>query len=244
MSRHFFKILMLLCVAFSNAQSDSLFIQKKHKTPFFKQIFIPVSLIIGGSVISGSNFEKSFQKDVRNAVGNDFYFSIDDYSRYVPIVEMYVADALGVNAKNHWFDQTKNLTLSILITDFITFKLKKNIYKIRPNGSMDAESFPSGHTSFAFANASVLFEEFKVSSPLFAYSGYVFATTTGTFRIMNNAHWISDVLVSAGIGILVTKIIYAFDPIIKWNPFKKTHGVSFVPILDTDQYGFYFSKTF
>ena len=235
---------LLLSVMCLNAQNDSIIAQKKSKHSFLTQSIVPASLIIGGSLLSGSGFEKSFQRDVRNAVENDFAFHIDDYTRYVPIAEMYGADVFGVKAKNHWFDQAKNLTLSIIITDFITFRLKKNIYKIRPNGSPDAQSFPSGHSSFAFANASVLFEEFKDSSPLLAYSGYAFATTTGAFRVMNNAHWISDVLVGAGIGILVTKVIYAFDPIIKWNPFKKTKGVSFVPVLDGKQYGFYFSKTF
>lgn len=244
MIRLLFTGLLLLYMLPLSAQTDSILLQTKPKPTFLKQSIVPVSLIVGGSLISGSGFEKSFQREVRKTVGHNFSFHIDDYSRYVPMVEMYAADAFGVKAKNHWFDQAKNLTLSILITDFITFKLKKNIHKIRPHGGTDAESFPSGHTSFAFANASVLFEEFKDSSPLLAYSGYAFATTTGSFRIMNNAHWISDVLVSAGIGILVTKIIYAFDPIIVWNPFKKIEGVSFIPAVNANQYGFYLSKTF
>lgn len=243
MLRWFFRGSLLLYVMCLNAQTDSIIAQKKPKSSFLTQSIVPASLIIGGSLLSGSGFEKSFQKNVRNAVGNDFAFPIEDYTRYVPIAEMYGADAFGVKAKNHWFDQAKNLTLSIIITDFITFRLKKNIHKVRPNGT-DAQSFPSGHSSFAFTNASVLFEEFKDSSPLLAYSGYAFATTTGAFRIMNNAHWISDVLVGAGIGILVAKVIYIFDPIIKWNPFKKTKGISFVPVLDGNQYGVYLSKTF
>ncbi|PJJ07851.1 PAP2 superfamily protein [Flavobacterium sp. 1] len=221
------------------AQTDTIISKSRQKKDFLKICILPVSLIAGGILISNSNFEKSFQEDVGNVVGNDFSTTVDNYTRYVPIVELYAADVMGVKAKNHWFDQAKNLTLSIVITDFITFKLKNHIYKTRPNGSSDGQSFPSAHTSSAFTNATILFEEFKGTSPLLAYSGYVFATTTGGLRIMNNAHWLSDVLVGAGIGILVTEVIYFFDPIIKWNPFEKTKNVTLIPEVDNDQYGFY-----
>ncbi|XCF04772.1 phosphatase PAP2 family protein [Tamlana crocina] len=236
--------LFVMIMPKSNAQQDSIATKIKKSKTFLKKSILPVSLIIGGTLISGSGFERNFQRDVRNAVGNDFAFGFDDYARYAPIAEMYIADALGVPSKNHWFDQTKNLTIAIIVSDFITFRLKQSTNKRRPNGGDDLQSFPSGHTSFAFTNAGVLYQEFKNSSPLLAYSGYALATTTGAFRVMNNAHWISDVIVSAGIGILVTELVYLFDPIIKWNPFKKVKGVTLIPQIDHSQYGFYLSKTF
>ncbi len=238
---------IILIIALSNivcAQPDSLNLKPNNQKPFLHKVILPASLIFGGALISGSGLEKNFHKDVRNVVGNDFSFAIDDYARYAPIFEMYIADISGVKSKNHWFDQSKNLTIAIIVSDFITFRLKEWIDKRRPNGGDDLQSFPSGHTSFVFTNAGVLYQEFIDTSPYFAYSGYAIATTTGAFRIMNNAHWISDVLVSAGIGIIVTQLVYLFDPIIKWNPFKKTTGVTFIPRIDNDQYGFYLSKNF
>ncbi|EWH14686.1 phosphatase PAP2 family protein [Cellulophaga lytica] len=116
--------------------------------------------------------------------------------------------------------------------------------KARPKGEEDLQSFPSGHTSFAFTNAGVLYQEFKDSSPYLAYSGYALATATGGLRIANNSHWFSDVIVSAGIGILVTELVYLFDPIIKWNPFKKVKGINLYPKIDKNHYGVYFKKTF
>lgn len=46
------------------------------------------------------------------------------------------------------------------------------------------------------------------------------------------------------IGILVTELVYLYDPIIKWNPFKKVKGVTFIPKINNNQYGVYLSKTF
>lgn len=89
---------IFLCV---NAQQDSTFTKIKKDKTFFQKSLLPASLILGGTLISGSGFEKSVQKDIRNTVGNNFYFGIDDYTRYVPIIEMYIADAFGVKAKNH-----------------------------------------------------------------------------------------------------------------------------------------------
>ena len=239
--------LLIILFSFSinvEGQNDSITVKANQKKSLLKVSIVPLSLIAVGSLISSSKFEKSFQEGVQNMVGDNFSTTAEDYTRYVPIVELYAADVMGVKAKNHWFDQTKNLTLSIVITDFITFKLKNHIYKTRPNGSPDGQSFPSAHTSSAFTNATVLYEEFKGTSPLLAYSGYAFATTTGALRIMNNAHWLSDVLVGAGIGTLVAEMVYYFDPIIKWNPFKKTKDIVLIPEIDNHQYGFYMCVKF
>lgn len=224
-------------VFFSNAQTDSLEIAKLKKKQFLKHSILPVSLITIGSIISGSSFEKNLQTNIRNSVGNDFELRIDDYLQYAPIAEMYIADAIGAKSKNHWFDQTKSLIISDLMTTAIVFSLKKITGKTRPNGSPN--SFPSGHTAFAFTNAGILFNEFKNSNLALAYSGYGFATATGVFRMLNNKHWLSDVLVGAGIGILIPQIVYSLEPLKNWNPFKKIKGVSLFPMIYDNQYGFY-----
>ncbi|RZS93187.1 phosphatase PAP2 family protein [Aquimarina brevivitae] len=212
--------------------------------PSLVQRLIPVALITSGVLLSTSDFEKALQSDVRNSVGNDFYTTVDDYFRYAPIVQMYTADMLGAKAKNHWFDQTKNMALSLAIANITSTLLKKEVYKLRPGGGTNANSFPSGHTTTAFATATVLYEEFKGSNPLLANSGYLFAAATGTLRMLNNAHYLSDVLVGAGIGILSAKLVYQFDNLIKWNPFKKEKGFAFAPQFSEEGFGFYFTRLF
>ncbi len=221
----------------------------KPKKNLFTKRIVPVALITAGFLLSTSDFEKSLQNDIRSSVGKDFNTKIDDYTRYAPVVQLYAADILGVQSKNHWFDQTKNLILSSLISNGASTILKKQIYKERPgsygNGSTHANSFPSGHTTTAFTTATVLYEEFIDTNPLLAYSGYAFAVATGGLRMMNNAHYLSDVLVGAGIGILATKLVYHFDYLIEWNPFKKLDGVAFAPqYSDSYGLGFYFTKVF
>jgi len=243
-------LLILLNVIVINGQSfnktssnSSVQITDSTKTVhLIKRSIIPVSLISFGVLANKSDFEKQLQKDLRNRVGNDYESPIDDYLQYAPIAEMYIADALGFKAKNHWFDQTKYLLISNLISSTITHSLKRITQKERPNGS--PHSFPSGHTTFAFTNATVLFNEFQETAPVLAYSGYVFATTTGAFRMINNKHWLSDVMVGAGIGILVTELVYHFEPFKNFNPFIKTKNITLLPQMDEHNYGFYFAYHF
>ncbi|MDB4291792.1 phosphatase PAP2 family protein [Maribacter sp.] len=232
---------LLLGISSGFSQQDST-VYRQQKS-IIKKSIVPLSLMASGILLSDSGFEKSFNKTTRNWVGNHFDVPVDDYTRYVPIALMYTADIAGVEAKNHWFDQTKNLAISMVLTDVLTKLLKTNIYKVRPNG-FNAKSFPSGHTSIAFSTGSVLYEEFKDTSPIIAYSGYGLATATGAFRLMNNKHWISDVMVGTGLGILVTKLVYHFDYLFKWNPFIKSKDVTLVPRYGDGMVGLYFSKTF
>lgn len=231
----------------STLAKDSLMLQSKAAPGVLRKVALPTVLIAGGILLSSSALEKNIGGGIRNITGNGFHTKIDDYTRYVPVVQMYTADILGVKAKNHWFDQTKNLAISYILTDFITNTLKDNIQKTRPNKAMGSGSFPSAHTTQAFTTATVLYEEFKETSPLLAYSGYVFATATASMRLMNNAHWLSDVAVGAGIGILVTKAVYMLDPIIKWNPFIKNgkdSEMTILPQVASNQYGVYVGYRF
>ena len=66
------------------------------------------------------------------------------------------------------------------------------------------QSFPSGHTSAAFAAASVVTSESQRWWPrqtwLVAPAMYGGATLVGVSRMYNNAHWASDVVLGAALG--------------------------------------------
>lgn len=230
---------LLSCTFICKAQ----YLSSETSKTFVKKNIVPLSLLATGILLSDSSFEKSLQNTTQDWLGNDFKSSIDDYTRFVPIVQMYAADVAGVKAKHHWFDQTKNATVSIVLTDIITNLLKKNIYKMRPN-NFNEKSFPSGHTSLAFTSGTILYEEFKDTNTLLAYSGYGFSALTGGLRMANNKHYLSDVLAGAGLGILITKLVYEFDYLFAWNPFLKSKDVSLQPVYNEGNVGLYFSKTF
>lgn len=233
-------LVLILFFAFLNVKGQNVDSIPSKIT--FKELIFPTSIIGLGFLLNGSQFEQNLQVDLRNKVANVFESQIDDYTQYAPIAQMYIADLMGVKSKNHWFDQSKNLFISNLITAGITHGLKNLMNKARPDGS--DYSFPSGHTAVAFTNAAVVYHEFHQTSAVMAYSAYAFAVTTGTYRVLNNKHWVSDVLVAAGIGILVTDLVYHFEPLKNFNPFIKSENISFIPQIAEDNYGFYFSYKF
>jgi membrane-associated phospholipid phosphatase len=208
----------------------------------YNTLIIPLSLISTGLIVNKSTFEKSLDRDIIDYVGPNYYFGIDDYTQHIPFIEMYIADLAGVEARNHWFDQTKYLLLSNLISSSTTHLLKDWTKKKRPAGADD--SFPSGHTTAAFTNATVLYNEFSQTSDILAYSGYAFAVTTGTFRMINNKHWLSDVLVGAGIGMLATQLVYYIEPLKDFNPFIDTENITLIPSYNDSEFALYFSYKF
>lgn len=76
-------------------------------------------------------------------------------------------------------------------------------YQFKPFSSR--ASWPSGHTSQAFALASSVSDE--LDSPAAALGLYTLASLTGWSRINDNRHWLSDVVSGAIIGIVSTKMV-------------------------------------
>lgn len=72
------------------------------------------------------------------------------------------------------------------------------------NGKTVYSSFPSGHTTVAFAAATVFASEYK-NKPLIPIIAYSAATLIGVSRITENKHWTTDVFVGAAVGFLAGK---------------------------------------
>jgi len=72
------------------------------------------------------------------------------------------------------------------------------------NGKRLNSSFPSGHTTVAFAAATVFALEYK-DKPFIPILSYSVATLIGLSRITENKHWISDVFVGAVLGYFTGK---------------------------------------
>ena len=85
---------------------------------------------------------------------------------------------------------------SIGASALITTGLKEAFPELRPDGS-DRKSFPSGHTSTAFAAASTLFNR---QGPKAGIPAMVVASFVGLARVQADKHHWYDVVVGAGIG--------------------------------------------
>jgi len=75
-----------------------------------------------------------------------------------------------------------------------------------PNGKRTNSSFPSGHTTVAFAAATVFAMEYH-NRPLIPIAAYSAATLIGLSRIAENKHWATDVLTGAAIGYLTGRLV-------------------------------------
>ena len=186
------------------AQNDSIAASKKS---FFKKEILPLSLIGAGiyvNSVGGSLGKVQLQDNIQR--GLNFNTRAEDFLQFAPIGVLGFADMIGLKTTSNLKKQAKDIALITAANYIVVKTLKIATNETRPNGSKN--SFPSGHTSNAFALAGILRHELKGSHPVLSYSGYLFATTTGAFRVLNNKHWVSDVLVGAGVGMLVTDMFY------------------------------------
>ena len=65
-----------------------------------------------------------------------------------------------------------------------------------------------GHTATAFMTATLLYKEYGFKGIWVSLVAYASAIVTGMTRILNNRHWIIDVIVGAALGILLTEMAY------------------------------------
>jgi hypothetical protein len=89
------------------------------------------------------------------------------------------------------------MTEALLASTAVTYGIKFGSQRSRP-GSDSHNSFPSGHTQIAFASATALHMSYGFWKALPFYSLGVF---TGLSRIADNAHWLSDVVAGATVGV-------------------------------------------
>lgn len=71
-------------------------------------------------------------------------------------------------------------------------------------GRTTYSSFPSGHTTVAFAAATVFASEYR-DKPVIPIIAYTAASLIGISRITENKHWATDVLAGAAVGFLAGK---------------------------------------
>ena len=180
--------------------------------------FVGVPLFVAGIAIKGekASFRQNY-KDERHPntrLITRFKTKIDDYTQYFGPAMTIGLKLGGYEGRSSWPRLLVSAGLSYATMALLVNTIKYTSSEMRPDGST-RNSWPSGHTATSFVGATILHKEYGLTrSPWFSVLGYGVATATGIMRVLNNRHWVSDVLSGAGIGILSTELGYALGNLI------------------------------
>ncbi|MBT4762205.1 MAG: phosphatase PAP2 family protein [Bdellovibrionaceae bacterium] len=115
---------------------------------------------------------------------------------------------------------------TIIYTGVSVATLKGVFNRKRPNGGN--HSMPSGHTSTSFASATYLASTYGLKWGIPAFS---IATLVALERIKNDAHWLSDTIAGACLGIF-------------WGRATYRHELNITPVVSRDTVGFNYQVRF
>lgn len=179
--------------------------------------FVGVPLFIAGMLIKGDKamFRVNNKDGKKNTqLLTDFKTGIDDYTQYFGPALTVGLKLGGYEGRSDWPRLLASAAMSYGLMAALVNGIKYTAKEMRPDGSQ-ANSWPSGHTATSFVGATLLHKEYGLTrSPWFSVAGYGVATATGVMRVLNNRHWVSDVMSGAGIGILSTELGYAFGDLL------------------------------
>lgn len=195
--------------------SDAFFSAAKHPATW--------SPLIGAAVLSVGNLDDELSEQLAEDTpvfgSNDDANDASDWLRDSLVASVAVsalAMPSGNESKEHLGNKAKGIVTEIAalkVTGWATSGLKDITNRERPNKAND-KSFPSGHTSRAFAAAALtsknldslsLGETTKTGIRIGVYS---FATATAWARVEANVHYPTDVLAGAALGNFLSRFIH------------------------------------
>lgn len=190
-----FLILALLPLSFINeakaeGASDHSFFNKK-----------TLSIMAGGTAATLLTYttRKHYSAPLERNWGSQK--PLGKYSRYGDYMGQLVPNALYIGeqllfARPEGYRRSEHMFLATLYSALFTNVLKYTVREKRPS-SNSKTSFPSGHTTTAFAFASVV----SIHHPWYiGVPAYALATFVGVSRVNDKKHFIHDVLFGATIG--------------------------------------------
>lgn len=196
--------------------------------------FAGIPLFVAGIIAKSE--KKSFRQntaDNRHTLVTDFKTEIDNYTQFFGPVMATGLKIAGVEGRSDWGRYLASTAMSYGFMALFVNSIKYTAKEMRPDGST-RNSWPSGHTATAFVGATILHKEYGLTrSPWYSVAGYGVATATGVMRVLNNRHWVSDVLSGAGVGIMSGELAYAMsDLLFKGKGLLRGDAISERSIID------------
>ena len=193
---------------------------KRYKLIIWVSFYMIILIIIAAQLWGESGFLHPIIKNInlyvrglRNMHTPLFHQSYDNYLQLFPGILLIGLKLGGVKGKFEWKRLLTFIVLSIILTQLVVNSLKLACGVLRPDES-NFFFFPSGHTATAFMTATLLYKEYGFKSVWVGIVAYAAAIITGMTRILNNRHWMIDVIVGAALGILLTEMAYRMVKII------------------------------
>jgi len=187
--------------------------------------------IIAGSVFVAGATLYVFDDEIRRFLQKNTNNTLDAASRYVfepwgsglyPAVLFGGYYLYGLTAKSKKARQIALGGTQAFVMAAITSQVLKHVFHRHrpyqdnpsnpylwegPFNGWEYKSFPSGHTTAAFAIASLMQQVYKDKLWVGVLS-YGLATGVGLSRVYDNEHWPSDVLIGAALGFAIGQTVY------------------------------------
>ena len=132
---------------------------------------------------------------------------IDYIPAAAPLATAWALRAAGIESRSSLRRMATATGFSLVLAGGLTLGLNHIIDEPTPDES-SAHGLPSGHAALAFTSATILSREYGHYSPWVTIGSYTCATASQALRLHHRRHWINDVLVGAGIGIVSTNLAY------------------------------------
>ncbi|MDN5202366.1 phosphatase PAP2 family protein [Fulvivirgaceae bacterium BMA10] len=222
---------------------EKKFNQRLNNKKLYRAASTPLTLIAAGIFAMDNDLiDQEDIWEIRQEKIPNFKSHLDDYLQFAPIAAAYGLHAFGVKGHHRFGDRTMLLLKSELLMMAIVTPLKKFTHVKRPDGSAFT-AFPSGHTAQAFVAATFFHKEYGHLSPWYSIAAYTAASSVGILRVLNNRHWLSDVLAGAGIGILATNLVYLTHRY-KWSDKPPKRKLIALPSYHNNSFGFVLNLKF
>ena len=187
-----------------------------------KAIFFVYFICLVVSGLSAQNWDINTLHRVNSWDGK----FVRNYNKIISRSEPYVAVGVPVAmAVAAWIKHDKGLLkdavyvgTSVAGAFVVTYGMKYLVDRERPYDKYPdrvhayshegSPSFPSGHTAAAFMAATLLYKEYGFKGYWIGLVAYAAAIVTGFTRILNNRHWLFDVIIGAALGILLTDLAF------------------------------------